>query len=211
ERLPHRGVPARRLVGVAEAVLTALHGASQLAAAAPGFVDPFHTIRACEHLAELDPGDPWQPPHLPHVPKARPVDQAWAPPPTVDALRAEPARLAGDGVVAVLGLRRAAALEEAVRAAPDLDVTAVLVTGAPDELAPLARLTLGELRGCLHPAFPRSAWPRVQIVLDGAGALATAAGVPAVSDATESAVRVRGGRIVARADGYGACHAAAVA
>ncbi|WP_305782426.1 hypothetical protein [Symbioplanes lichenis] len=44
---------------------------------------------------------------------------------------------------------------------------------------------------------------------DESGALAAAAGVAAVSDATESAVRVRDGRIVARADGYGACHAVA--
>jgi hypothetical protein len=39
--------------------------------------------------------------------------------------------------------------------------------------------------------------------------VAAAAGVPAFSDATETAVRIENGRIVARADGYGACHAAA--
>jgi hypothetical protein len=49
------------------------------------------------------------------------------------------------------------------------------------------------------------------VVLDESGALAAAAGVHAVSDATETAVRVKDGRIVARADGYGASHAAAVA
>jgi len=49
----------------------------------------------------------------------------------------------------------------------------------------------------------------VQVVLDETGRLAEAAGVPAVSDATETAVRVRGGRIVARAEGPGAGHAAA--
>jgi hypothetical protein len=48
-------------------------------------------------------------------------------------------------------------------------------------------------------------------VFDEPGALAAAAGVPAVSDATETAVRVQAGRITARADGFGACHAAAFA
>ena len=49
----------------------------------------------------------------------------------------------------------------------------------------------------------------MQVVLDQSGAVAAAAGVSAVSDATEVAVRVAGGRIVARADGRGACHAVA--
>jgi hypothetical protein len=39
--------------------------------------------------------------------------------------------------------------------------------------------------------------------------LAAAAGVPEVSDGIEAAVRIEAGRIVARADGFGACHAAA--
>jgi hypothetical protein len=46
-------------------------------------------------------------------------------------------------------------------------------------------------------------------VFDEAGVVAAAAGVPAISDATETAVRISDGRIVARADGFGACHAAA--
>jgi hypothetical protein len=41
------------------------------------------------------------------------------------------------------------------------------------------------------------------------GSMATAAGVSAISDATETAVRIHAGRIIAQADGYGACHAAA--
>jgi hypothetical protein len=115
-------------------------------------------------------------------------------------------------VVAILGLHRLAAAEEAVRAAPpEADVTAVLVTSAPDELAPLARLTIADLCACLHQSFPPSAWPRLQIVYDESGVLAAVAGVPAISDATETAVRIQAGRIVARADGYGACHAAASA
>jgi AcrR family transcriptional regulator len=210
ERL--RPTPSARLVRVAEAALTALHGAGVLSAAAPGFVDPFDVVATCEQLINLAPDDRWAPPHLPYVGKARPVDAAWTPPPAVDALRAEPARLDGDGVVAVLGLHRLAAVEEAVRAAPaGAAVTAVVVSGDPVELMPLARLVLAELRRCLRAAVPQAAWPRLQVVLDATGALAAAAGVPAVSDATEAAVRIAGGRVSARADGHGACHAAASA
>lgn len=200
------------MVRVAEAALTTLHGASQMAAAAPGFVEPFDIVSACQQLADLDLGDVWQPPHLPHVPRARPADQPWSPPAAVDAIRRGPAGLEGDGVVAILGLHRLSAVEEAVRAVPRGDgVTAVLVTSAPDELAALARLVVADFRTCLHQAFPPPAWPDLQVVFDQPAALAAAAGVPAVSDATETAVRVQGGRIVARADGYGACHAAASA
>jgi AcrR family transcriptional regulator len=212
ERLRPPGTPARRLVRVAEVALTALHGAGQMAAAAPGFGDPFDVVGACERLADLDLDDAWEPPHLPYVSRARPVDQPWSPPPAVDALRGAPASLTGDGVVAVLGLHRLGAVEEAVRAAPPGgEVTAVLVTSAPDELAPLARLTVAELRGCLRQAVPPSAWPPLRVVLDDLGAVAAAAGVATVSDDTESAVRIRAGRVAARADGFGACHAAASA
>jgi AcrR family transcriptional regulator len=202
--------PSGRLVRVAEVALTMLQGASQLAAAAPGFGEPFAVVSACAQLASLDLDDTWQPAYLPHVSPARLVDLPWTPPAAMDALRDEPARLDRGGVVAVLGLHRLSAIEEALRAAPpDADVTAVIVTGDPGELAPLVRLSITELRGCLGAAIPRPAWPRLRIVLDGSGAVAGAAGVSAVSDATESAVRISGGRVVARADGYGACHAAA--
>ena len=220
ERLGAARARDRRMVRVAEVALTLLQGATQLAASAPGFVEPFDVIGACERLAGLDLDDAWRPPHLQHVPRARPADEPWSPPAAVDAVRGEPARLAGDGVVAVLGLHRLAAVEEAARAAPPgADVTAVLVTGEPDELAPLARLALADLRGLLRQAVPRRAWPRLQVVCDasvagsgsGSGAVAAAAGVRAVSDATEAAVRVEAGRIVARADGFGASHAAASA
>lgn len=203
------GPPGRR-VRVAEAVLTTLHGASQMAAAAPGFVESFDVVSTCAQLADLDLADEWAPPFLPYVPQARPVDEPWSPPPAVDAIRGGPARLTGDGVVAVLGLHRLGAAEEIVRAAPaGAEVTAVLVTGDPDELAPLARLAIADLCRCLRPAFPSSAWPRLQVVHDDAGVLAAAAGVPAVSDGTETAVRIEAGRIVARAEGWGAGHAVA--
>ncbi|MDQ3787714.1 MAG: TetR/AcrR family transcriptional regulator, partial [Actinomycetota bacterium] len=97
-----------------------------------------------------------------------------------------------------------------VRAAPpEAAVTAVLVSGAPRELIPLARLAVAELTGCLRQAFPEYAWPRLRVVCDGTGDLADELGVPAVSDATEVAVRIARGRIVSRAEGYGACHVAA--
>ncbi|MFH8983126.1 TetR/AcrR family transcriptional regulator [Streptomyces varsoviensis] len=203
---------AGRQVRLAESVLTTLHGASRLAAAAPGFVDPFNVVSACEHAAGLDLADAWPPPHLPYAPRARPDDAPWSPPPAVDALRGEPVDLAGDGVVAVLGLHRLEAVEEAVRAARPADqVTAVLVTGDPDELGPLARLTVTELSRRLRQAFPESAWPRLRLVHDERGTVAAAAGVPAAGDGTESAVRVAAGRVIARAEGRGACHAAASA
>ncbi|MFJ4876743.1 TetR/AcrR family transcriptional regulator [Streptomyces sp. NPDC088745] len=205
-----------RLVPVAETALTLLHGADQLAAAAPGFGDPFQVVAACEQLAELaleGSAGAWAPPHLPFVAKARPVDEAWTPPAATDALRGQVAPSAEDGVVAVLGLHRLEAVEEALRvAAPAGEtVTAVLVTGEPGELGPLARLTVAELGVALRQAFPRGVWPGVRVVHDESGVVAGAAGVSAVSDATEVAVRVRNGRVVARAEGRGACYAAASA
>lgn len=201
-----------RHVRVADAVLTMLHGATQLAAAAPGFVDEFDTVAACRALAELEVDDDWDPPHLAYAPKATPTDEPWGPPPGDDAIRRRPAQLGADGVVAVLGLHRLSAVEEAVRAAPpDTTVTLAVVTGEPDELAHLARLAVADVGACLRQAFPPATWPRLQVVLDDAGALAAAAGVRAVSDETEVAVRIADERIVARAEGRGACHAAATA
>jgi AcrR family transcriptional regulator len=222
---------APRRVRLGELALATLHGAGQLAAAAPGFGEPFAIVRACERLAGLDLDDAWRAAHLPHVPPARPTDRPWAPPPTTDTLRAEPADpdhdrpadpadpggdgsadLDRDGVLAVLGLHRLTAVEEALRGAPPATaVTLALVTGDPGELGPLVQLVIADLRRCLRAAVAPSAWPRLRIVYDRSGAVAAAAGVSAVSDATESAFRIRDGRIVARTDGYGACHAAATA
>ncbi len=140
-----------------------------------------------------------------------PVDEPWEPPAVLDALSGEPVRLTGDGVVTVLGLHRVGAVEEALRAAPAADVTAVLVSGQPAELLPLARLVVADLRRCLRAAVPEGAWPRLRIVLDPSGEVAAATGTTAVGDATEAAVRIAGGRVVARAEGHGAGHAAATA
>ncbi|GAA1290118.1 TetR/AcrR family transcriptional regulator [Saccharothrix xinjiangensis] len=202
---PPPGAPPRRMVRVAETVLTALHGASGLAGAAPGFGEPFDVISACERLAGLELSDWWPPPARPPV---RAEDAPWRPPTAVDLVRAEPVVPDEDGVVVVLGLNRLAAAEEAVRAGGLVTVAAV--TGAPGELAPLVRLVVSQLCSCLRQAFPAGAWPRVRVVCDEGGALAAAAGVPSVSDETEVAVRVRGGRVVARAEGSGAGHAVGV-
>ncbi|QRP43545.1 TetR/AcrR family transcriptional regulator [Amycolatopsis sp. FDAARGOS 1241] len=200
---------AGRLVRVAELALTTLHGASRLAAAAPGFGEPFNVVRSCESLPSLGLADTW-PDVPPIVAQPRPVDEPWVPPAAFDSLHGRPAPLTGDGVIAVLGLHRLSAVEEAVRAAPpDATVTVAVVTGSAPELAPLTHLVLAEVRGHLRQSFPAPAWPRLQVVRDDAGALASAAGVSAVSDATETAVRVRTGRVVLRAEGFGACHAAA--
>ncbi|AIJ20390.1 TetR/AcrR family transcriptional regulator [Amycolatopsis methanolica] len=197
------GAPPARYVRRARAVLTSLHGARQLTVAAPGFVEPFDVISTCEQLAELPFNDWWAPPQV--SPQPRPADEPWAPGEAVDLVRGGPVRLPSDGVVAVLGLHRLAVVEEAVRAGAD--VTLVAVTGEPAELGPLARLVITEVAACLRQAFPEAAWPDLRVVCDERGELAAAAGVAAVSDATEVAVRVAGGRIVARADGFGACHA----
>jgi AcrR family transcriptional regulator len=208
--LEHLHPAAGRRVGVAAAVLTHLHGAARLAAAAPGFVDEFAVVAACERLAGLDLDDAWDAPYLAYAPRAHPADEPWSPPPAHDAVHDEPLPPSIPGVVVVLGLCRAAAIEEALRAAPPgVPVTAVLVTGAPDELADLARLVVAEPLACLRPAFPATAWPDLRIVHDPTGALAAAAGVDAPSDTTETAVRILDGRVVARAEGFGAGHAVA--
>ncbi|MFE5332631.1 TetR/AcrR family transcriptional regulator [Embleya sp. NPDC056575] len=204
------GVPPARRVRLAETVLTALHGASQMASVAPGFVEPFDIVTACERLAGLRLGDWWSPPAV--VAPTHRVDERWAPPPVFDLVRAEPADLLDDGLVAILGLHRLAAAEQAVRSTPPgAAVTVVMVTGDPRELTPLARLILAELCDCLRRAFPRAAWPRLRVVCDESGAVAAAAGVSAISDATETAIRIDAGRILTRAEGAGACHAAASA
>jgi len=301
ERLQAERTFRPRMVRVAEAALTILHGAGQLAAAAPGFVDEMVVVDTCAQLADADFADRWAPPHLEYIAPARPVDLPFRPDelnrpnpgddnwpgrarppyglpdrpqrggadgglgaardvgpgggfgptggggvrpglgglgpvgsgvgpggdfgqtaadggvrpdvgglgPVGDGRGLEPG-VVDDGVLVLLGLHRLTALEEAVRAAPrGVAVVAALVTGEAAELAPLARLVLADADRHLGAAFPAAARPAVRIVLDEAGDLAAAAGVTAVSDATETAVRIRGGRIVGRADGPGAPHAAA--
>lgn len=198
--------PGRRLVRLAESALTSLYGASQLVAAAPGFVEPFNVVSACERLLQLD-FDDWWPPSQSIVPVVR-VDEAWAPPPSIDLVTGQPARLDRDGVVTVLGLERLEAAEDAVRAGAA--TTLVIPVDSSDERAPLTRLVVAEVSTCLREAFPASAWPTLQVVLDPSG-LGVAAGDEAAGDRVEVAVRILGGRVVARATGRGAGHVMASA
>ncbi|MUL42749.1 TetR family transcriptional regulator [Streptomonospora sp. PA3] len=208
EQLSPAAAGDERRVRLAETALTTLHGASRMAAAAPGFLEPFNVVSACERLAGLDLDDRWSAPQI--APQARPADEAWRPPRAVDELRGIPAPLAADGVVSVLGLHRLARIEDALRAAPaGAEVTAVVVSGAPAELGPLARMAVAEITGLLRSSVPAAAWPRLRLVCDEAGAVAAAAGVSGISDATEVSVRIEAGRINARAEGLGAGHAAA--
>jgi hypothetical protein len=194
------GAASGRLVRMASTVLTTLHGARELAVAAPGFIEPFDVVSACEQLAGLEMSDWWAPPSP--VPSAQSVDEPWSPPSVPDLVLGQSVDLAVDGVVVVLGLHRLGAAETAVRLASA--VTVVLVTGDLAELGALARLVVADVCGCLRQAFPAAAWPRVRVVCDESGAVAAAAGVSAVSDATEVAIRVESGRIVARAEGFDA-------
>jgi AcrR family transcriptional regulator len=207
----HRG-PVRR-VRLAELVLTLLNGSGHLAERAPGFGDPFDVARACEHLTGIDLSDTWDPPHLPYVAPARPSQDRWAPPAELpDQITGRRAGFDAGGVVAVLGTSRLEAAEEAVRAArPGDRVTVAVVTSDPAELGRLVLLRIGDLTGCLRRAFAPDAWPRLQLVLDDRTLLASAIGLPGADDATEAAVRIRNGRIAARAEGRGAAHAAAAA
>ncbi|CAL9531489.1 hypothetical protein SUDANB95_04010 [Actinosynnema sp. ALI-1.44] len=195
--------PASRLVRHARALLTTLLGATQLAAAAPDFLEPYDVVTAVERLADLPINDFWVPPTS--EPPVRRTDDAWEPPSATDLVRGTPHDVT-DGVVAVLGLNRLSSAEQAARLGK---TTVVLVTGSPQELGPLARLTLAQLTGPLRQAFPEPTWPDVHVVCDETGEIARAAGVPAVSDETEVAIRVADGRIVARAEGFAACHAIA--
>ncbi|MPZ25894.1 MAG: TetR family transcriptional regulator [Micromonosporaceae bacterium] len=201
--------PVRRQVRIAEITLTMLHGVDHIAVSAPGFGDPFDVIRVCEELARLDLADVWLPAHLPYAAPAQPEDRGWTPPEAVDTVRGEPAWLGADGTVAILGTHRLGAAEEALRAArPGDAITAVVVTSDAGELMPLARWASLDFAICLRRAFDPTNWPRLRVVLDDHGAVATAAGVSDLSDETEVCVRVREGRVVARAEGRGAAHAA---
>lgn len=173
-----------RMIGISRLALTMLTGATQLTSA-PGFVQPLAIARACAHLADLDPPDPWVPP--PTTPPVRPAD--------------EPADF--DGIVAVLGLGRLSAAEDVVRTTT-APTTIALVSSAPDELGPLARYTTGTLLDCLQQSLPR-----VRIVHDEAGVLASTIGCDMIGDSLEYAVSVANGRIVGRAEGFGAAQAIA--
>jgi AcrR family transcriptional regulator len=200
---------AGRRVRLAGLILTLLAGAAHLAESAPGFGDPFDVALACRHLAGLDVHDNGDPPHLPYVAAAQPCRDPWTPPAELtDALTGRPTRSDRDGIVVVLGSGRLDAAEETVRAAQPGDVvTVALVTDDPAETGALVRLRLTDLTACLRQVFGPAIRPTLRLVLDG-GALAAAAGAGTADD-TESAVRIRNGQIIGRANGRGAGYAAA--
>jgi hypothetical protein len=129
-----------------------------------------------------------------------------------------------DGVIVVLGTGRLGAAEEAIRAArwtsprglsgavepAGGQVIVAVVTSDPAELGRLVRLRIGDLIGCLRQVFGSDAWPGLRLVLDDHAAIASAIGVEA-TDATEAAVSIQDGKIIVRAQGRGAGHAAATA
>ncbi|MCA2225914.1 TetR/AcrR family transcriptional regulator [Nonomuraea aurantiaca] len=202
-----------RRVRLAELVLTLLNGAGHLADTAPGVADPFDVARACEHLAGLDLADTWDPPHLPFVAPAQSVQDPWEPPAEMpDQITGRRVGFDADGVIAVLGAGRLEAAEEAVRAArPGDRITVAVVAGDPAEIGRLVRLRVGDISGCLRRVFAPEARPGLRLVLDDHATIASAVGLADPGDATEAAVRVQAGRIVARARGRGAAHAVATA
>lgn len=201
---------APRRVRLAELVLTLLGGSSLLAEVAPGFGDPFDRTRACQHLAALDLADVWAPSHLPYVEPAEPCEEAWvAPAGLVDEITGHPVDLGADGLVAVLGARRLAAAEEAVRSTRSGDqVAVVVVTSDLAETGSLVRLRISDLTACLRGVFPPEVWQQVVLVIDDGALVASAIGLTDTNDETEAAVRVRGGAIVARSHWRGAAYAA---
>ncbi|TDC62875.1 TetR/AcrR family transcriptional regulator [Streptomyces hainanensis] len=203
------GAARGRRVRLAELVLTLLGGSGLLAELTPGFGDPFDRTRACEHLAGLDLGDVWAPPHLPYVEPGEPCRDGWDPPSgLVDRLTGGEVDLGAEGLVTVLGAGRLSAAEEAVRSVPPGEqVTVAVVTAAPAETGGLVRLRVSDLAGCLRRVFPPEAWRGLRLVVDDEALVATALGLTAVDDETEAAVRVRGGAIVARASGRSAGYA----
>jgi AcrR family transcriptional regulator len=200
-----------RQVKVASSLLSLLHAAGSLSTTAPGFTDPFDVVTGCTALAATDFSDAWVSPHESIVPPVHPEDRLWEPPAgmydQVSGSTVESWETGADTVVAVLGLRQAAAVEQALHSADTAHVTLVLVTDAPGERAPLAEMALSELLGVLRPVMPPAALAGLTVILDRDGRCAEAAGLRAVTDDTHVALRVIDGRITARAEGPAACHA----
>ncbi|QIS23389.1 TetR/AcrR family transcriptional regulator [Nocardia terpenica] len=199
-------------IDIAESALTILYGATQLAFAAPEFINAAQVTSLCGQVAKHDrrrsavPRDP-----LRHS-AAYYVDERWKPPACTDLVRARPARFDRRSITAILGTHKLAAVADALAIAPrDTGVTVAIVTADIDELAPLARLAVLDVSRSLRHAFPSAALSRLQVIVDESAALAAACGVASVDDDTEAAVVTTRGRVIARAEGPGGCCAAAVA
>ncbi|MER6561532.1 helix-turn-helix domain-containing protein [Streptomyces sp. NPDC001027] len=202
-----------RQVRRAELVLRLLDGPGASIDPGLAFGDPFDIAQACAHLGHLPLADAWDPPHLPYVSAAQTCREPWTPPDGLrDLLTGRPVGFGEDGVVVVLGSHRLEAVEESVRAAQAGDrVTVAVATADPAETGRLVRLRIDDFARCLRRVFVRDGWPRLRVVLDDDGLLASAVGVIGADDTAEHAVRVRQGTLVARAHGRGAGHAAATA
>jgi len=133
------------------------------------------------------------------MPPVRPAHESWSPPSVTDEVLRRTAEF-GTGVVAILGLNRLAAAEDVVRST-GAAVTIALVSSDPSELGPLARYTTDSLLSCLRQSAPL---PRVQVVHDERGVLASAVGCEVIGDDLEYAVAIADDRIAARAEGFGA-------
>ncbi len=203
--------PLESFIASAESVLTILYGTTQLSYVAPEFTDPARAIALCEQVALLGgmKTPPLPRPSDAHVTR---VDEPWEPPPCTDRIRAASARLGSEGLIAVLGMHRISTIEAALSIWPErTDITLALVSDHPAELAPLARLAIADICRSLRRAFPESALPRLQVIVDDAGTLAAACGFDRIDDNSEFAVIVDNGRITTRAEGRGAAGAAATA
>ena len=202
-----------RKVRLGELVLTMLNGSGHLAETATGFGDPFDVARACEHLADIDLVDTWDPPHLAYAAPAQLCQEVWSPPTgLIDQITGRPVEFNADGVIAVLGTNRVEAAEEAIRAARSHEqVTVAVVTSDPIDIGRLARLAISDLTQCLRKVFPPEALPRLRLVLDDQAQLALSMGLSESHDESEAAARIEQGSIIARAHGRGALHMAATA
>ncbi|MER7927448.1 helix-turn-helix domain-containing protein [Streptomyces sp. NPDC096057] len=211
ESLPPEQTRPARQVRRAELVLRLLDAPGASVDPALVFGDPFDVAEACAHLGALALADAWDPPHLPYIPPAQVCREPWVPPERLrDLITGRPVGFDEDGVIVVLGSHRLDAAEESVRAAGDGDrVTVAVATADPAEIGRLVQLRISDFTRCLRRVFTPDTWPRLQLVLDDRGLLASAVGVPGADDTAEHAVRVRQGLLVAQAHGRGAAHAAA--
>lgn len=213
--------PGRRLVRLAEVLRSLLDGVCHQAEVAPGVGDPFDVVRAGRHLASLDLGEAWEPPHRAFVAPAERDGRAWDPPePFTDLVGGGQVDLwRWDGLIVVLGTGRLGAVEEAVRSGEP--VTLVVVSERPAELGALVRLRIADMARCLRRIAPSGATEpggvteaakggpaALRVVVDDDGAVAGVLRV-GVAEQTEVAVRVRGRHMVARAEGRGAALAVA--
>ena len=155
-------------------------------------------------------GDEWAPPHLPYVPAhGRPVARGR------HQRRSTRSAASRPGSPTTASSRSWACTGSSPSRKPYAPRLPALWSprcwspAMPGELASLARLVVADVCRCSGRRSRDAASPASRWCTTTRGAVAAAAGERAVSDATEAAVRVTKGRIVARADGRGACHAVA--